>query len=148
MNPVLGQRYQLKTRLGAGGMGEVYHAYDPELDRPVAIKLLLPQFARDPGFVSRFRSEARAAAQQSLPIVLRWAIASTSLGTRASLRSATSTSNAWQISQLLLFVPLASSKFQTSAVHVPRSVSSSRTRIPPPLPLDGFRIYPRSWARV
>jgi eukaryotic-like serine/threonine-protein kinase len=55
-------RYQLITRIASGGMGEVYRAQDAVLGREVALKTLHPHLARDPGFVDRFRREARAAA--------------------------------------------------------------------------------------
>ncbi len=58
--------YRLEGRLGAGGMGEVFSAYDERLDRRVALKLVRPDLA---GATSheRFRREARAAAGLSHP---------------------------------------------------------------------------------
>ncbi|MHB8341964.1 MAG: protein kinase domain-containing protein, partial [Mycobacteriales bacterium] len=50
-----------------GGMGEVWQATDELLDRSVAVKLLKPEYADDPGFRSRFRAEARLAAGLSHP---------------------------------------------------------------------------------
>ena len=44
---VLGGRYRVEARIGSGGMAEVYRGVDTVLDRTVAIKILLPQFARD-----------------------------------------------------------------------------------------------------
>ncbi|MGZ8565510.1 MAG: Stk1 family PASTA domain-containing Ser/Thr kinase [Actinomycetota bacterium] len=66
MNPSeLGGRYRIEARIGAGGMAEVFRGFDPVLNRTVAIKVLNPQFARDAGFVARFRREAQAAARLS-----------------------------------------------------------------------------------
>jgi serine/threonine-protein kinase len=67
---VLGGRYQVEARIGAGGMAEVYRGFDPVLSRTVAIKILLPQFARDASFVERFRREARAAARLNHPNIV------------------------------------------------------------------------------
>lgn len=58
-------RYQVLSRLSAGGMGEVYRAKDVVLGRIVAIKVLPPEFAQDESFVERFRHEAQAAARLS-----------------------------------------------------------------------------------
>ncbi len=55
-------RYKVLSRLGAGGMADVYLAEDEQLGRKVALKLLHRRFAEDPGFVERFRREAQAAA--------------------------------------------------------------------------------------
>ena len=63
-------RYQLIDRLGQGGMGEVWRAHDTEIDRTVAIKMLLPHFAADPKFEQRFRREARAAARLEDPHIV------------------------------------------------------------------------------
>src|SRR3954470_15515088 len=51
--------------LGRGGMGVVYKARQPALDRMVALKLLTPEFAGDPQFAERFTREARALARLS-----------------------------------------------------------------------------------
>jgi len=59
---ILSGRYELHSRIARGGMAEVYLARDQLLDRPVAIKVLFPEFAVDPSFVERFRREAQAAA--------------------------------------------------------------------------------------
>jgi eukaryotic-like serine/threonine-protein kinase len=63
-------RYLVVARIAAGGMGEVYRAHDPVLGREVAIKVLHPNFAADPGFIDRFRREARAAAMLSHPNIV------------------------------------------------------------------------------
>ncbi|MGD8626342.1 MAG: serine/threonine protein kinase, partial [Anaerolineae bacterium] len=54
--------YQVREEIGRGGMGVVYRAYQPSLNRYVAIKVLPPQFTFDSQFVERFQREARAAA--------------------------------------------------------------------------------------
>jgi eukaryotic-like serine/threonine-protein kinase len=63
-------RYQIVARIAAGGMGEVYRAHDPVLDREVALKILHPSLADDPGFIDRFRREARSAAMLSHPNIV------------------------------------------------------------------------------
>jgi serine/threonine-protein kinase len=55
-------RYEIQQHIARGGMAEVYLAHDLSLDRPVALKVLFPEFASDPSFVERFRREAQAAA--------------------------------------------------------------------------------------
>ena len=57
--------YRVDRRLGSGGMGVVYAAHDTALDRPVALKVISPQLADDPGFRERFVREARAQAALS-----------------------------------------------------------------------------------
>jgi Tol biopolymer transport system component len=59
--------HRIVSRLGAGGMGEVYRAHDDELDRDVAIKTLPDEFARDPQRMARFRREARTLASLNHP---------------------------------------------------------------------------------
>ena len=67
---VFGGRYELKKRLARGGMAEVFLAEDQLLGRPVAVKVLFPEFAADPSFVERFRREAQAAANLSHPNIV------------------------------------------------------------------------------
>ncbi|TJY70049.1 PASTA domain-containing protein [Arthrobacter sp. CAU 1506] len=55
----LGGRYQLTERIAIGGMGEVWKAQDQVLGRIVAIKILKEEYTGDPGFLNRFRAEAR-----------------------------------------------------------------------------------------
>ena len=62
--------YRLVSLLGVGGMAEVYRAHDPRLDREVAIKVLPIDLARQPGFVERFRREARHVARLDHPNIL------------------------------------------------------------------------------
>ncbi|WAC93563.1 serine/threonine-protein kinase [Mycobacterium sp. Aquia_213] len=63
-------RYRLTELLGRGGMGEVWRAYDPEMNRVVALKVLVPSFANDQAFQERFRREARSAARLDEPHVV------------------------------------------------------------------------------
>ena len=63
-------RYRVEARIGQGGMAEVYRGFDPALERTVAIKVLLPPYDRDAGFVARFRREAQAAARLSHPNIV------------------------------------------------------------------------------
>lgn len=67
---VLNDRYEIHRRLARGGMAQVYLARDRSLDRPVAVKELVPEFATDPSFVERFRREAQAAANLSHPNIV------------------------------------------------------------------------------
>jgi serine/threonine protein kinase len=62
--------YRIVAPLGAGGMGEVYRAWDPRLEREVAIKVLPEQFAQDVERVARFDREARAVAALAHPNIL------------------------------------------------------------------------------
>ena len=62
--------YQLVSRLGAGGMGEVYLAHDTKLDRPVALKFLSPELAADRDRLRRFHQEARAASSLNHPHII------------------------------------------------------------------------------
>ena len=67
---VLADRYQLRGTLGHGGMAEVRDAWDNQLQRPVAVKLLYPQLSAQPDFRRRFEIEARAAAALNHPHVV------------------------------------------------------------------------------
>jgi two-component system LytT family response regulator len=63
--------YRIVSRLGAGGMGEVYLAEDLNLERPVALKILPPEVARDADRMRRFVQEAKTASALSHPNVAR-----------------------------------------------------------------------------
>ena len=67
---VLGERYQIISRVGSGGMADVYKAKDQKLDRLVAVKVLKPEFREDTNFVAKFGKEAQAAAGLSHPNVV------------------------------------------------------------------------------
>lgn len=67
---VFAGRYRILGALGRGGMGEVYRAHDSKLDQEVALKFL-PESARDPAQLERFRTEVRVARQVSHPNVCR-----------------------------------------------------------------------------
>ena len=62
--------YQLLERIGRGGMATVYKAYQPSLDRYVAVKVLSAYLAHEPDFAARFEREARAVAKLDHPHVL------------------------------------------------------------------------------
>src|SRR5215472_12950395 len=66
----LGQ-FRIVERIGAGGMATVFKAYQPTLDRYVAIKVLPAYHARDPIFVKRFEREARAVAKLAHPNIVQ-----------------------------------------------------------------------------
>jgi serine/threonine protein kinase len=63
-------QFEILTLLGQGGMGAVYKARQPALDRFVALKVLPPQSAADAGFAERFNREARALAKLSHPNIV------------------------------------------------------------------------------
>jgi len=68
-----GQRlgpYEIRAPLGAGGMGEVYRARDPRLERDVAIKVIPEHFVKDTDSLTRFQTEARAIAALSHPNIV------------------------------------------------------------------------------
>ena len=67
---ILGGRYRLVELLGQGGMATIFRAVDTQLGRDVAVKLLRPEYLRDPDFSSRFRQEAQAAASLTHPNVV------------------------------------------------------------------------------
>ncbi len=60
-------RYTILCLLGAGGMGQIYLAQDPQLGRKVALKLISPAFASDARRVQRFEQEARASSALNHP---------------------------------------------------------------------------------
>ncbi|MCR5024810.1 MAG: protein kinase [Lachnospiraceae bacterium] len=59
---LLGERYEIISKIGAGGMSDVYKAKDHRLDRFVAVKVLKSEFSEDRNFVAKFRTEAQSAA--------------------------------------------------------------------------------------
>jgi serine/threonine protein kinase len=70
MDSLLAGRYRLRQRIGSGGMASVWLARDEVLIRPVAVKLIDPELAKDSEFRERFREEARAAAALSHPHIV------------------------------------------------------------------------------
>ena len=66
----LADRYEILSKIGAGGMSDVYKAKDHILGRFVAIKVLKPEFSEDRGFVSKFRTEAQSAAGLEHPNIV------------------------------------------------------------------------------
>ena len=64
-------KYRLTERLGRGGMAEVYRAYQPNLERDVAIKVMHGYLAEDEGFVGRFKREAKAVATLRHPHIVQ-----------------------------------------------------------------------------
>lgn len=69
VNKTLGQ-FHITRELGRGGMAVVYEAYQPALQRHVALKVLSPQLANDQAFTQRFRQEAIAAAKLRHPNII------------------------------------------------------------------------------
>ena len=63
------KHYHVEELLGKGGMGEVYKARDTNLGRPVALKVLPPEFSRDKERKERFTKEAHAAAAVNHPAI-------------------------------------------------------------------------------
>ncbi len=73
MESMIGQtlgQYQLVEQIGKGGMATVYKAFQPSLNRAVAIKILPPYFLHEAGFAERFTREAQAIAQLDHPNIL------------------------------------------------------------------------------
>jgi serine/threonine protein kinase/WD40 repeat protein len=62
--------YELRERIGEGGFGAVHRAYQSVVDREVAIKVILPQYANNPGFVRSFEAEARLVARLEHPFIV------------------------------------------------------------------------------
>ena len=63
-------KYEIRSKIGEGGMGEVYSAHDAELGRSVAIKLLPSEFTTDPDRKGRFRQEARVVSALNHPNII------------------------------------------------------------------------------
>src|SRR5947209_4615917 len=62
--------YEIIAPLGAGGMGQVYRARDPRLDRQLAIKILAPELAHNVDALTRFEREAKAASALNHPHIV------------------------------------------------------------------------------
>jgi beta-lactam-binding protein with PASTA domain/tRNA A-37 threonylcarbamoyl transferase component Bud32 len=67
---VFSNRYAVERPIARGGMADVYLARDQQLGRPVAVKVLFPEYARDPSFVERFRREAKNSAMLQHPNIV------------------------------------------------------------------------------
>src|ERR687896_765026 len=67
---LIGERFRLEEKVGSGGMSSVYRAFDPTLERRVAIKMMHRDISSDPYQLERFRREARAVAQLNHPHVV------------------------------------------------------------------------------
>src|SRR5918997_571877 len=67
---LIGERFRLEEKVGSGGMSSVYRAFDPTLERSVAIKMMHRDISTDPAQLERFRREARAVAQLNHPHVV------------------------------------------------------------------------------
>ena len=67
---VIGNRYEILTEVGNGGMATVYKAKDNILNRLVAIKILKDEFTTDQEFVKRFNTEAQSAARLTHPNIV------------------------------------------------------------------------------
>jgi hypothetical protein len=68
---ILGQRYEIVALLGEGGMGAVYEALDRELDRPVALKVIRPELAKNKAIIDRFKQELLLAREVTHRNVIR-----------------------------------------------------------------------------
>ena len=66
----LSNRYEVLSKIGAGGMADVYKASDRKLNRYVAVKILRHEFSSDESFITRFQQEAMAAASIQNPYVV------------------------------------------------------------------------------
>lgn len=67
---ILNERYRVEEKLGEGGMAYIYKAVDTKLERPVVLKVLKEEMAKDPEFLGRFKREAQSVAKLSHPNIL------------------------------------------------------------------------------
>ena len=67
---IIAERYEIVSKIGTGGMADVYKAKDHKLNRFVAVKVLKPEFREDTTFIRKFRSEAQAAAGLTHPNIV------------------------------------------------------------------------------
>ena len=68
LQPIKG--YELRETIGGGGFGTVYRAYQPAVQREVAVKVIKPALANDPSFILRFEREARTIARLEHPHIV------------------------------------------------------------------------------
>ena len=99
--------YEILEAVGAGGMGRVYRAHDPRLDRQVAIKLLPPETAADHSARERLRREAMAVAALDHPYICKIFEISGALDNLERARAADSQMMAW-IGRDTIFDPIRS----------------------------------------
>jgi len=64
-------KYELRERLGRGSIAEVWKAFDTQLQRPVALKILYADLLNDPHFIARFEHEAQVIASLHHPNIVR-----------------------------------------------------------------------------
>src|SRR5262245_20558171 len=62
--------YELRERIGAGGFGAVYRAFQSVVEREVAVKVILPEYANHPEFIQRFEAEAQRIARLEHPHIV------------------------------------------------------------------------------
>src|SRR5258708_36299452 len=62
--------FEFRERIGEGGFGVVYRAYQPLVGREVAIKVILPEYANEPNFIRRFETEAQIIARLEHPFIV------------------------------------------------------------------------------
>src|SRR5436190_11123937 len=80
-------RYEVRSKIGEGGMGEVYRARDEKLNREVAIKILSAAFATDRDRLARFEQEAQTAGGLNHPNILVFTRSKPTMAHRTSLLS-------------------------------------------------------------
>lgn len=105
--------YELRELIGHGGFGAVYRAYQPSVDREVALKIILPEHANNPEFIRRFESEAQVVARLEHPHITPlydyWrepgmAILVMRLLRGGSLQDSLETKGAWQPAEVVRLV--------------------------------------------
>ena len=108
---VIASRYRIESVLGAGGIGTVYRAIQDPLDRPVALKMLHPEFSQKPDLRRRFVREARAVAALAHPNIAM--VHDFGIDQNSALYMAMELVDGLSLSELLLAEPL---KFEQLAV--------------------------------
>ncbi len=165
--------YAIRAELGRGGMGVVYTAQDPRLDRQVAIKVLPPDLTRDETAKQRFLQEAKAASALDHPNIWCYAVfysarratsGSTFVARRAGMEHASSamltnmTAAATKVAGSVAVTPksrLAITRVRATAAGIPMATpSSAKTRPCRTTSVNtSFRVAPRavripsSWVR-